>query len=233
MPRPLENFAIWLSDAPNYPAGNDEGFTLAVKPDSPTNLLGKKVLRGSVVLKFINLDFEPRSLFILGHHQLPDSHIYAPPSFRNGISQYPALVLHVPRLGPHHLNLGLRRTRTCQGCFSGFLGLGRLVGDNQEGQENGPGCNSIGPRKNSIPTWQVPCGVICTFIAVFMVSRWGDRAGVELTAFLLILVAGFLILTGYIDGPSEDYQDHNRILPQKQSFQHNSAIVPHKYLDSL
>jgi hypothetical protein len=72
----------------------------------------------------------------------------------------------------------------------------------------------------------VPRGVFCAFVAIFIMSRWGDRAGVEMIAFLLILVAGYLILTGYIDAtPKNDYHG-NQIFPRKDPLQHDAGIVP-------
>jgi IS1 family transposase len=63
-------------------------------------------------------------------------------------------------------------------------------------------------------------------------GRWGDRPSVELGAFLLILVAGFLILMGYEDGASEDSDHGDGILPSEYSPQHRE-IVPQKTLDTI
>jgi hypothetical protein len=59
----------------------------------------------------------------------------------------------------------------------GSAGLCRLVSNNQEGQQDSPSSDSFGPTKDSIPTWQVPCGVLCAFIAVFVCPD-GDTATV-------------------------------------------------------
>jgi hypothetical protein len=109
----------------------------------------------------------------------------------------------------------------------------RLIGllrYHEEGEKQAPNLYPIGPTKNSMPTWQVPCGVLCAFIAVFMMGRWGDRPGIELAAFLLILLAGFMILAGYEDGEPEDSYNSNRILPQEYFPQHNTKNVSQKVL---
>jgi hypothetical protein len=51
-----------------------------------------------------------------------------------------------------------------------------------------------------------------------------------LGAFLLILIAGFLILMGYVDGEPDDSDDSNNVLPSQNSPQHGE-IVPQKHLD--
>jgi hypothetical protein len=106
--------------------------------------------------------------------------------------------------------------------------LAGLLGNSHQGKEDGPRLYSIGPTKDSIPTWQVPCGVLCAFIAVFAMGRWGDRPIVELLAFLLVLVAGFLILVGYVDSSQQDDDYGKDILPREYPLPHNSNIVPVK-----
>jgi hypothetical protein len=133
----------------------------------------------------------------------------------------------------HHLNLSVSSNGTDKRGFSSFLGLHRLIGYSQESQKNGPSCDPVGPCEDSIPTWQVPCGILCAFVAVLMMSRRGDRAGVELAAFLLIMIAGFLILTGYIDGEPNNDRDRNQILPQEQSLQHNANNCTTIILDRI
>src|ERR1700734_25932 len=106
--------------------------------------------------------------------------------------------------------------------------LAGLLGYRQESKQYRPCSDSFRPSKDSIPTWQVPCGVLCAFIAFFVMSRWGNRPSIELIAFLLILVAGFLILTGYVDTPQGDHEDSSHILPRSYSPQHDGGNVPQR-----
>ena len=126
----------------------------------------------------------------------------------------------------HAVPTGLRCSLSSIRSAASLVGLFR---DSHEGQENGPCCDSIGPTKDSIPTWQVPLGVLCAFVAIFIMGRWGHRVGVELSAFLLILAAGALLLTGYEDGPRENDGNGDRVFPREYSPQHDE-IVPQKQL---
>jgi hypothetical protein len=47
------------------------------------------------------------------------------------------------------------------------------------------------------------------------------------------MIAGFLILTGYIDGEPNNDRDRNQILPQEQSLQHNAGNCTTKTLDRI
>jgi hypothetical protein len=130
----------------------------------------------------------------------------------------------------HQLKL---RFRECQTSISGIgsvFGRTSLFRYGKEGQQDSPNRDPLGPTEHSMPTWQVPCGVVCAFIAIFIMGRWGYRPGVELGAFLLILIACFLILMGYVNGETDDSDDSNNVLPSHNSLQH-VKIVPQKPLD--
>lgn len=137
----------------------------------------------------------------------------------------------------HQLKLSLGKTQTsigriCEFCgsVSGSARLASLFRESKKGQQDGPSSDPIGPTKDSVPRWQVPCGVLCAFIAIVITLQWGDRPIVELMAFLLILVAGFLILTGYVNSSPEDDSNGEDILPREYLFQHNPKIVQQKPL---
>jgi hypothetical protein len=116
--------------------------------------------------------------------------------------------------------------------LSGFPRLAGLFSYSKKGKQDSPHSNPFGPPEDTVSEWQMPCGVICAFIAIFAMGRWGDRTWVELTTFLLILIAGFLILTGSAEGASENKGDSNRIFPRSYSFQHDPKIVQQKLLTS-
>jgi hypothetical protein len=140
-----------------------------------------------------------------------------------------------PLLRLHQFKLRFRKCQAAIGGISGILSRTGLFRDGEEGQQNSPSRDSLGPTEHSVPTWQVPCGVVCAFIAIFTMftmGRWGNRPSVELGAFLLILIAGFLILMGYIDGEPNDSDDSNNVLPSQNSPQHGE-MVPQKHLDPI
>ena len=159
-----------------------------------------------------NPDYQARPLPISGVLVLFDHGVY--------------LLLHQPALFSNSVSAGLRSLRR-PARFS------RLLCEGQQCEKNRPSRDSFGPTKDSEPTWQVPCGVVCAFVAILLMSRWGHRPGVELGAFLLILVAGCLILTGYVDTEPKDNCHSNSVLPRDQSFQHNGRNCTTKTLDAI
>lgn len=118
------------------------------------------------------------------------------------------------------------------GSLSSFTSLSSLFRNSKQSEKNSPCCDSLGPTKQSIPTWQVPCGIICAFIAIFVRGRYGEKPAVDLGTFFLILVAGALILMGYIDEEPKDQGDSYRILPRSYTFQHDAQNCITKTLDS-
>lgn len=105
----------------------------------------------------------------------------------------------------------IRLFRRRGGCFSCLPGL---FSNRQQREQYRPGCYSLGPSKESIPTWQVPLGVLLAFIAIFCRGRWGDRPRGDLLTFFGALLAGALILLGYVDSaPEENYHPEKVFQP--------------------
>jgi hypothetical protein len=123
-----------------------------------------------------------------------------------------------------------------RGIRSGVSRSARLAGllrKSQQSQKDSPSGDSFGPTEHSIPTWQVPCGILCAFIAVFAMGRWGNRPSVELVAFLFILLAGFLILMGYVEAEPEDDSDGNDVLQSQYPPQHGENVSQKLLLEPL
>lgn len=110
--------------------------------------------------------------------------------------------------------------------FSGLSRFLRLLGYRHEGQEQSPCGQSIRPSKESIPIWRVPFGLFYVAFRLFSCirgeRRWGWALGILCGGLGMLFILG-----GYVDGKPQCQQEQTNI------FQHNSAIVPRKYLDSV
>jgi hypothetical protein len=104
---------------------------------------------------------------------------------------------------------------------SGFV---RLLGNRQEREQYRPILYSLGPTKESIPTWKVPLGVFLAFIAIFARGRWGDRTRVDLLTFVTALFAGALIFLGYEDGEPEDQHHSEKVFQAPEMVEHGKNV---------
>jgi hypothetical protein len=94
----------------------------------------------------------------------------------------------------------------------------------KERQESYSYEHPIGPFNPCMGFWRFLCGVICLCLGC-AIARYGDGRGWILLSLLFLLGAGFVWTYG------KEKCDRNNAIPQ--SFQHDSAIVPHKYLDTI
>jgi hypothetical protein len=132
--------------------------------------------------------------------------------------------------------LGLRQGRI-SGSFStpcGISGFNRLIDDSPERKQESPNRNPIGPRYEYVSPWHVLFSVLA-FIGAMLILCGVRRKDVGdfALAFALIFASGTLILTGHRYYYSENQERQPKLSPQRQSFPHNSAIVPQKPLDIL
>jgi hypothetical protein len=100
----------------------------------------------------------------------------------------------------------------------------RLFRNCQQRKQYRPSGYSIGPSKESIPTWEVPLGVLLAFIAIFARGRWGNRCWVDLLTFFGALFAGALILMGYEDGAPEDDASPKKIFQPMPILEHRENV---------
>jgi hypothetical protein len=138
----------------------------------------------------------------------------------------------LPQIRRLKVSLPLYGFRTNPRGLSSHTRLIRLLRYCKQSEKNSPNGDSFRPAKDTVSDWQMPCGVLCAFVAIFVMGRWGNRPSVELGAFLLILIAGFLILMGGEEGAYEDNGDGDGVLPNEYAPQHNE-IVPQKHLAKL
>lgn len=111
------------------------------------------------------------------------------------------------------------------GSLSSRAGLFR---ESHQGEEQSPYRYSIGPSENQVgqvPTWMVPFGIFCVGCGLLGISR-SDGRTTTILAWGCGVMGVLLILTGYKNGNSQQKHEPKEVL------EHNSVIVPQKYLDT-
>ena len=148
--------------------------------------------------------------------------------FRRNLNTFPlgrilALGLPVDDFYPL-LHPGFLQTDTVSHRSSSLGALFYLHPYGKERQESYSYERPIGPFNPCMGFWRFLCGVIC-LCSGCVIARYRDGRNWILLSLLFLLGAGFVWTYG------KEKCDCERAVPQ--SFQHNTAIVPQKYLDSI
>ncbi|HWG20713.1 MAG TPA: VCBS repeat-containing protein [Terracidiphilus sp.] len=121
--------------------------------------------------------------------------------------------------------------------FSSIASLCGLPSNNQKSQEKRPGGYSIRPCKSVDPRWVlswVLMGFVC-ILGALVAAIWGDHSlWTTRVAIIGMFCLAVFCIAGHVENcPNEDNEQDQRPVFRSQSCQHNSTIVPHKYLDSI
>jgi IS1 family transposase len=137
------------------------------------------------------------------------------------------VIQHNPLLHPNLLqsNAGFGSSRRASGCIA-------LPSENEKRQKQRPSGDALWPCKSLDPAWRI-LGLLC-YVCALICARWANRGlwPNTLSIILMLCLAVFCIARHPKNCEDEDEQQSERPIVQHQSFQHNSAIVPHKSLDS-
>ena len=125
---------------------------------------------------------------------------------------------------------GIRGLLRSSRSIAGFSGLPR---NHDEREKQRPCGYPIRPCERIDPIWRV-MGLIC-FACAMVCIAWGDRRlwTTRLAIIGMIGLAVFCIAGHTENCRDQEYEQDHRPILDRQSFQHNSAIVPQKPLDMI
>ena len=122
--------------------------------------------------------------------------------------------------------------------FCSFSGLTGLFRNDYQSKNYGPNSDSFWPCYEYIPPGQVILGAIAFVLAGILLFGIKRTSGTTFLACSLIFFGGCMLLAGHKyycphDHSTTDYPRKYSDGYSAQSFPHNSAIVPQKYIDNI